>query len=90
MKVTEIQVQGGYTITHPYESYSNLRCDVTVRAVVEEGEDATTVLHNARVLVRANLETEKGVTLDHLQREHECRFADPAIEDDDGELEVQP
>lgn len=39
MKVTEIKTNAGRTFNHPYESYSNLRCDVEMRATLDEGED---------------------------------------------------
>lgn len=39
MKVTEITTNAGRTFNHPYESYSNLRCDVAMKATLEEGED---------------------------------------------------
>lgn len=39
MKVTEIKTNAGRTFNHPYESYSNLRCDVEMKATLEEGED---------------------------------------------------
>lgn len=37
--VKEITVQAGTVFSHPYESYSNLRPSVTLRAVVADGED---------------------------------------------------
>lgn len=39
MKVTEITTNAGRTFNHPYESYSNLRCDVAMKATLDEGED---------------------------------------------------
>jgi hypothetical protein len=39
MKLTEVKVSAGRTFNHPFEQYSNLRCDVHLGAVVEDGED---------------------------------------------------
>lgn len=39
MEITEVKVSAGRTFNHPYESYSNLRCDVHLSARVQEGED---------------------------------------------------
>jgi hypothetical protein len=47
MQVTQIKVSAGRTFNHPFESYSNLRCDVHLDAHLSEGEDpkaATQVL----------------------------------------------
>lgn len=38
MKVTTIVVTAGRTFNHPFESYSNLRPEVSITATVEEGE----------------------------------------------------
>ena len=35
----EITITAGRTFNHPYESYSNLRFDITVKAELEEGEN---------------------------------------------------
>ncbi len=40
MQVKAIKVSAGRTFNHPYESYSNLRCDVHLDATLDEGEDA--------------------------------------------------
>ena len=40
MKVKEITVQAGRTVSHPFESYANLRSDITMRADLEDGDDA--------------------------------------------------
>jgi hypothetical protein len=93
MKVTEVTVSGGYTISHPYQQYSNLRCDVSLRVVIEEGDDLETVLEAARYKVDAQLDVQKNRTLAQLKHEYERRFEpaddgdeeDPAITDEDGE-----
>lgn len=39
MKVTEIVVSAGRTFNHPYEQYSNLKPQVTLKATLEDGDD---------------------------------------------------
>jgi hypothetical protein len=39
MKIFEIQASAGRTFNHPYESYSNLRPHVTLKATLGDGED---------------------------------------------------
>lgn len=39
MKVTEISVSAGRVISHPIEDYSNLRPQISLKAVLEDGED---------------------------------------------------
>ena len=39
MQVTEIVVSAGRTFNHPYEQYSNLRPQVTMKAALQEGDD---------------------------------------------------
>lgn len=40
MRIDEIKVSAGRTFNHPYEQYSNLRCDVHLNAKLDDGEDA--------------------------------------------------
>lgn len=39
MKITEITVSAGRTVQHPVESYANLKPFVTLKAVLDEGDD---------------------------------------------------
>jgi hypothetical protein len=40
MKVTEIIVSAGRTFNHPHEQYSNLKPQVTLKATLDDGDDA--------------------------------------------------
>jgi hypothetical protein len=80
MKVTTITVQAGRTFNHPYESYSNLRPEITMTAEIAEGDDpvecAKALQHQAETLVedhkRAMLSSIEE--LEHLrQSEQELR-----------------
>jgi uncharacterized phage infection (PIP) family protein YhgE len=39
MKVTEINVSAGRVVSHPIEQYSNLKPMVSLKAVLDEGDD---------------------------------------------------
>lgn len=39
MEITQIKVSAGRTFNHPFEQYSNLRCDVHLDAKLSDGED---------------------------------------------------
>lgn len=39
MQVTEIVVSAGRTFNHPFEQYSNLRPQVTIKATLQDGDD---------------------------------------------------
>lgn len=39
MQITEIVVSAGRTFNHPHEQYSNLRPNVTVKAILQDGDD---------------------------------------------------
>lgn len=39
MIITEIIVSAGRTFNHPYESYSNLKPQLTLKATIQEGDD---------------------------------------------------
>lgn len=41
MRVTEITVTAGRTFNHPFESYSNLRPEVVLKATLDAGDDVT-------------------------------------------------
>ena len=42
MKITEIEVVAGRTFNHPYETYSNMRPSLRMKATIEDGDDACT------------------------------------------------
>jgi hypothetical protein len=60
MKITTITVTAGRTFNHPFESYSNLRPEVTMTATLDEGEDA----QSATKVLQSRAE---GLVEDHKQ-----------------------
>lgn len=70
MKVTEITVSAGRTFNHPYEDYSNLRPQVTMRSTVEEGEDPIAATKTLQAMAEKSVEDHKQALLDSLHKLH--------------------
>jgi len=56
MQVTEVIVSAGRTFNHPYESYSNLRPMVTVKARLGPDEDPTKAINQLQALAEKTVE----------------------------------
>ncbi len=61
MKITEITVSAGRVISHPIENFSNLRPQISLKAVLEDGEDA----ESATKMLQAKAE---GLVEDHANQ----------------------
>jgi hypothetical protein len=59
MKVVEVTVSAGRTFNHPYESYSNLRPNVTLKAVLEGDEDYAAAVQTLQAKAEALVEDHK-------------------------------
>jgi hypothetical protein len=70
MKVTQITVNAGRTFNNPYESYSNLRPEVTLTASLDDGEDATTAAKALQAQAEGLVEEHKTKLLMDLDRLH--------------------
>jgi len=68
MKVTEVKVSAGRTFNHPFESYSNLRCDVHLQAVLEDGEDPKAATQQLQAQAEEAAETHKQSLLSNLHK----------------------
>lgn len=66
MKVREIVVTAGRTFNHPYESYSNLRPEVEIRATVEEYEDTAAAVKELQAQAEQLVEDHKHIMLQQL------------------------
>lgn len=93
MKVTEIVVSAGRVVSHPLESYSNLRPQVTLKAQLDEGEDYTTAVKELQARAEGLVEDHKNalvnniVELDRLQkREREIASLEKSIRRDQATL----
>jgi hypothetical protein len=70
MKVTQITVNAGRTFNNPYESYSNLRPEVTLTATIEDGEDAMAAAKALQAQAEGLVEDHKTKLLMDLDRLH--------------------
>lgn len=70
MKITEITVSAGRTFNHPYEDYSNLRPQVTMKATIEEGDDPTEQTKALQAMAEKSVEDHKQALLDSLHKLH--------------------
>lgn len=70
MEITEITVSAGRTFNHPYETYSNLRPSVTVKANLTAGEDATEAINKLQALAEKAVEDHKQALLHSLEELH--------------------
>lgn len=67
MKVSEITVHAGRTFSHPHESYSNLKPQVTVRATLEDGEDWQAAIKSLQAQAESLVEDHKQTMLRSLE-----------------------
>jgi hypothetical protein len=67
VKITEITVTAARTFNHPHEQYSNLRPEVTMRATVGEGEDATEAVKELQSRAEGMVEDHKQGLLKSLE-----------------------
>lgn len=66
MRVTEITVSAGRTFSHPYESYSNLRPHVTLKAEIAEGENFQDCVKDLQAQAEGLIEEHKRTILTSL------------------------
>ena len=76
MKVEEITVHAGRTFKHPYEQYSNSKPGVSMRAVLEDGEDVDVAVKKLQAKAESLVEDHKRNLLqayeDELTRSRTC------------------
>ena len=70
MDITEITVSAGRTFNHPYESFSNLRPNVTVKAVLAPGDDPQKAINDLQALAEKSVEDHKQALLHSLEELH--------------------
>ncbi len=81
MKVTEITVTAGRTFNHPHESYSNLRPSVTMRATLDDSEDASAAAKALQAKAEQLVEDHKANLLESLEEVYEQDQIDGQIAD---------
>ena len=70
MQITEIVVSAGRTFNNPYESYSNLRPEVTLKATLAEGDDPHESAKELQAQAERLVEKHKTQLLVDLDRLH--------------------
>ncbi len=80
MRITEITVSAGRVFNHHYESYSNLRPQVTLRAVVDGDEDPIAATKQLQAQAEQLVEDHKNHLLRSLRDLHELTEAEAEIE----------
>jgi hypothetical protein len=71
MKITEITITAARTFNHPHEQYSNLRPEVTLKASVDEGEDAAAAVKLLQNQAEGIVEDHKQAMLRSLHELHD-------------------
>lgn len=67
MNVTKISVSSGQTISHPYESYANLRFNVHLEAELQADEDSEACVKELQIRADALSFQHKQQLLDALE-----------------------
>lgn len=67
MTIIQIQVTAGRTFNHPFESYSNLRPEVTILATLSEAEDPRESVKRLQATAEELVEDHKKLLLTHLE-----------------------
>jgi len=75
MQVTEISVSAGRTFNHPYESFSNLKPHLTLKAALDEGEDPAAVAKDLQAKAEQLVEDHKQNMLKSLEELHNLTLA---------------
>lgn len=63
MKVKEIEVSAGRTFNHPYESYSNLKPSVTMKATLDDDDDPVKCTQQLQAKAEELVEDHKRIML---------------------------
>lgn len=67
MKITEITVSAGRVISHPVEQYSNLRPQISLKAVLDEGEDADAATKQLQAKAEGLVEDHANQLTQHIK-----------------------
>lgn len=70
MKITEITVTAGRTVPHPIESYANLKPMVTLKAVLDDGEDHIQAIKTLQASAEEIVEDHANNLKTHLREMH--------------------
>ena len=79
MQITEIIVNAGRTFNHPYESYSNMRPSITLKATIEEGEDPIAATKALQAQAEGLIEDHKHHMLKSLAYLHDLEVCQAEV-----------
>ena len=79
MLIVEIIVSAGRTFNHPFESYSNLRPQITLKASLNEGDDADKAAQLLQAKAEKLVEDHKNNMLKAIQELAELQEAQQRI-----------
>lgn len=86
MKVTEITVSAGRVVSHPVENYSNLKPMVSLKAVLDEGDDYEQSIKDLQAKAEGLVEDHANALKKHIrdmhylsEREREAKRLEDAI-----------
>lgn len=77
--VTEIVVSSGRTVNHPYESYSNLKPHVTLKATILPEDDFEVEYKKLHAKAERMIEDHKDTLLAGIRSIHDMREAEREI-----------
>ena len=83
MKIVEVSVNAGRTFNHPYESFSNLRASVDLKAALDGAEDAAAAVVELQARAEDLVENHKDLMLARLWEEHADRWAGTEVSEDE-------
>lgn len=81
MEITEIIISAGRTFNHPYESYSNLRPNVTLKATLINNEDPDKAVKELQAKAEKLVEDHKQLLLKQLEEIYEMQRLDQEYSD---------
>lgn len=79
MYITEIVVSAGRTFNHPHESYSNLRPEVTLKAIIGADENADAAAKLLQAKAERLVEDHKNALLKSLEEIEQMSQAERTI-----------
>ena len=86
MQVTEVIVSAGRTFNHPYENFSNLRPQVTLKASLSDGEDPMDAAKQLQAKAESLVEDHKRMMLTTIRRLYELSQTEQEIANVESQL----
>lgn len=75
MKIREVTVHAGRTFNDPYESYSNFRPGISIRAEIEDDDVPGAAIERLRCMAEEEVEATKGMLLERAKAKADADIA---------------